>query len=232
MANTDRRKAVGLEEDRGVDINFWILPYGNMITIVMIFFLILYAYSYIISQKQYESTLVKIQEDLGRKMSEEELEQILMRQKELEKQRELEKLFKEAGLEEFATITEDEQRVRIVMKEPVLFDLGKAELKSGAHYALGKIASVLKVLPNEIAVEGYTDNVPIIGGEYRTNWELSTARAFNVIRYLVHYCGLNPRNLAGVGYGEYHPLYPNDTKEYRAANRRVEIVVIKSAGAS
>ena len=75
-------------------------------------------------------------------------------------------------------------------------------------------------------IEGYTDDVPMASGVYDTNWELSTARAVSVVRYLVEEENIDPNRLSAVGYGEYRPIVPNDSVENRAKNRRVNILII------
>lgn len=116
----------------------------------------------------------------------------------------------------------------ITMANDILFDSGKAKLKSESHSVLKKVASVIKEkLPDSnIGVEGHTDNVPIKYSGWKSNWELSAARATSVLHYLIDKCGLKPENLSAIGYGEYKPIDTNDTKVGRAKNRRVEIVIL------
>ncbi len=88
------------------------------------------------------------------------------------------------------------------------------------------VVELVKDTDNEMVVEGYTCNVPVRGdGKYKSNWELSAARAFSVVRYFTTQ-GIKPSELSAIGYGAYRPKYPNDTKENRAMNRRIEINVI------
>ena len=116
----------------------------------------------------------------------------------------------------------------ITMANDILFDSGKAKLKSSAHAALNKIASVLNetVPDRDIGVEGHTDNVPIKYSGWKSNWELATARATTVLHYLVESCDVAPQRLSAIGYGEYRPIDTNDNKEGRARNRRVEIIIL------
>ncbi|MFH0731975.1 MAG: flagellar motor protein MotB [Candidatus Omnitrophota bacterium] len=109
----------------------------------------------------------------------------------------------------------------------LLFDSGKAQIKDTGKDALSKVASILKntTPDNEIGIEGHTDNVPIKFSGYKSNWELSTARATEVLHYLVDNGGLNPEKLAATGYGEFRPVTSNDSDEGRQKNRRVEIVI-------
>lgn len=109
----------------------------------------------------------------------------------------------------------------------VLFDSGKAELKSKAQESLGKVVSVIqqKVPDRDIGIEGHTDNEPIKMSGWKSNWELSTARATSVLHFMETE-GVDPHHLVASGYGEYRPLGSNDTAEGRGRNRRVEIVIL------
>ena len=109
----------------------------------------------------------------------------------------------------------------------VLFDSGKADLKTQAQESLGKVASVIreKVADRGIGIEGHTDNEPIKVSGWKSNWELSTARATSVLHFLEQE-GVDPHHLVASGYGEYHPVTPNDSSEGRRKNRRVEIVIL------
>ncbi|MCD6256576.1 flagellar motor protein MotB [Candidatus Aerophobetes bacterium] len=114
--------------------------------------------------------------------------------------------------------------IRVSLASPILFELGKAELKQEIFPLLDEIAIILKKLPNEIVVEGHTDNLPIHTKRFPSNWELSAARAINVAKYLIKK-GVSPSRVGVVGYADSRPIYPNDTPEHRASNRRVEIFI-------
>jgi len=114
----------------------------------------------------------------------------------------------------------------ISLKEAGFFDSGSAKLKQDSILTLRGIAEGLQQYANRFRVEGHTDSVPIRSSEFRSNWELSTARATNVIHFLVESAGFSPNVLSAVGYGEFQPLVANDTPEQRAKNRRVDIVVL------
>ena len=90
----------------------------------------------------------------------------------------------------------------------------------------------LKTRPNEVRVEGNTDNVPIQNAQFPSNWELSAARATGVARYFVEDDGLAARRISALGYGEYRPKFPNDTDAHRAANRRVDVVILDTDAAT
>ncbi len=128
------------------------------------------------------------------------------------------------------TITQLKGKLTVNMVDRVLFDSGQAEVRTDGQKVLEKVGNILGgVADKDIRIEGHTDNVPIIGGlkrRYKTNWELSMARATAVARYLQDVAKVDPKRLAAAGYGEYRPLAPNDTPEQRAQNRRIEIVLV------
>ena len=109
----------------------------------------------------------------------------------------------------------------------VLFNSGKADLRSEGEDILKKVALVLRqeVSGNDIGVEGHTDNDPIKYSGWKSNWELSTARATSVLHYLVDSGSLDPENLSATGYGEYRPVASNATDKGKQENRRVEIII-------
>jgi len=108
----------------------------------------------------------------------------------------------------------------------MLFDSGKSDLKPRGMTLLDTLAERLRTMPNEIRVEGHTDNIPIATPLYPSNWELSSARATTVGRYLAEHSEIAPQRLIAAGYGEFRPVAPNDTREGRARNRRVDLVVL------
>ena len=119
-----------------------------------------------------------------------------------------------------------------LLSDKQLFDSGKADLKDGTKKILNEVYSQLKTRQNEVRVEGNTDNVPISNGQFPSNWELSSARATGVARYFVENDGLAPRRISALGYGEYRPKFANDTDEHRAANRRVDVVILDTDAAT
>ena len=122
----------------------------------------------------------------------------------------------------------DERGLVVRVLDRVLFDSGKAALRSEAHRVLAKVARVLKEEVNDqpIGVEGHTDNQPIRQSKWKDNWELSLARAQAVVNDLVHQQGLEPGRFSAIGRGEHQPIASNDTAAGRRQNRRVEIVVL------
>jgi len=127
------------------------------------------------------------------------------------------------------TISELKGKLTVNMVEAILFDSGKAEVKSEGLVVLGKVIEILKTVSDKsIRIEGHTDNKPIVGTltqRYPTNWELSAARAINVARYLQKQA-IEPANLSAAAFGEFKPVADNTTPEGRAKNRRIEIVLV------
>lgn len=126
-------------------------------------------------------------------------------------------------------ITQLKDKLTVNMVEKILFDSGSAVIKKNGKKVLDRVADILKgVKGQQIKVEGHTDNVPIgasIIEKFPTNWELSTARATTVVRYLQER-GIDPKLLSAEGYSEYQPVAQNDNDENRAKNRRIEIVLL------
>jgi len=123
-------------------------------------------------------------------------------------------------------LSEDSRGLTISLAEAGFFDPGSAVIDTKALPAVDSIAAILQPLASSIRVEGHTDNTPIHTPQFPSNWELSTARATFLLQYLISNGKISPRRLSAVGYGEYHPVAPNNTSEGRAANRRVDIVVL------
>ena len=115
----------------------------------------------------------------------------------------------------------------LVLRLPdfLLFDSGQAKLRPEAMPLLNKLASILKLIPNQIAIEGHTDNRPIHTSQFPSNWELSTARAASLVRYLVEDQHLEPQRCEAAGYGEYRPVADNRADKGRQSNRRVELII-------
>jgi chemotaxis protein MotB len=121
-------------------------------------------------------------------------------------------------------LTDLRGKMTVKMKDKILFSSGSATIGKDGKAALAAVAEVLRGIQGKVfRVEGHTDNVPLGRGAY-TNWELSTARALAVVRYLQDQ-GVDPTRLAAAGYGEFKPIAPNDTADGRSQNRRIEIVL-------
>lgn len=145
-----------------------------------------------------------------------------------EAKRNLEKRFEKEIREKELKLSLEEKGLVLRFVAEVFFDSGKAEIRPEAYPILDKVATFLKedVPDRNISVEGHTDNVPIKYSGWKSNWELSAARALSVLHYLVDEKGISPERIRATGYGEYQPIASNQTPEGRQRNRRVEIVVL------
>ncbi|MCZ2109839.1 MAG: OmpA family protein, partial [Dehalococcoidia bacterium] len=130
------------------------------------------------------------------------------------------------GLDGKIQVKSDATSITITLADNLLFASGSADLKPGSQDVLGEVSTVLQEIPNNLRIEGHTDNVPIANSEFASNWELSAARASRVLRFLAEQGGLNPSRLSLAGFADTRPVADNSTTEGRALNRRAEIVIV------
>lgn len=242
-----RRKAHG-----GVNTSSpaWMTTYGDMVTLLLTFFVMLFAMS-TIDKVKFEQIINSIQGSLGitytgNSINEDdlvstgdqpadELEELVKNAQHPEKDiDDIEKIYQQIkayitdnNLGDSVEITKEKPGLLIRFKENVLFDSGKADLKPHAKEILNNMALVFKDFNKYIRVEGHTDNVPIHNEDFDSNWELSGQRAANVVKYFIEKNGMDPERLMFSGYGEYHPVADNSTPEGRQKNRRVDVVILK-----
>jgi len=164
----------------------------------------------------------------GRRTDIEKISKLKNDLSELERaKQELEKRLKDEIGDKQVKVEMLEKGLVITFVAEVLFDSGKAQLRKDSTPKLDKVVNVLNttVADLNIGIEGHTDNQPIKRSGWKSNWELSTARALSVLHYLGQ-TGVNEPRMAATGYGEYRPVALNDTKDGRQKNRRVEIVIL------
>ncbi|OGR43248.1 MAG: hypothetical protein A2X35_07870 [Elusimicrobia bacterium GWA2_61_42] len=209
----------------------WAVTYGDLMSYLMIFFLMLFSFSVAKTDKtksrKYEESLANIQRSFGGKVDEKRLERAKAQENESELESNLKESVQASELSGLVQIQSNERKVKLVLTEGVLFGSGRADLKEPAKNVLAPIAAALKKTPNDILIEGHTDDVPIKGGKYASNWELSMARAYSVLQYMAEQ-GISAKQLAGIGYGEHRPVGDNANAEGRAKNRRIEISLMKT----
>lgn len=205
----------------------WLLTYADLITLLMAFFIVMYAMSSVDVGK-YRALASSLRGALaGNAFFELPLQGIQEQPQPLENLgQEMAGALAEMGLEGQAAVFRTERGIVISLYGAVLFDLGKAEIRPEATPVLDQVAAALSRVPNYVSVEGSTDDLPINTSMFPTNWELSVRRASTVVRYFIDRHGLDPRRFLAVGYGEYQPMFPNDSEANRARNRRVDIVVL------
>ena len=127
-------------------------------------------------------------------------------------------------------VTFTDNRLLVNMKDKMLFESGSAELSGTAVRVLRDVSRILASVPNQVQVEGNTDNIPISTEEFPSNWELSAARAASVV-HLMSRMGVSPGRLSAIGYGEHRPVADNDSETGRQKNRRVTLVIRGMEGA-
>jgi len=165
----------------------------------------------------------------GRRTDIEKIEELSKKIDELSQTRELlEQRLRQEIADKQVRLSRTEKGLVITFVADVLFDSGKSKIRPEAYPTLDKVVRVLieNVPENDIGIEGHTDNEPIKYSGWKSNWELSTARALSVLHYLIDEKGLSGQRVSAIGYGEYRPVASNDTKEGRQLNRRVEIVIL------
>lgn len=210
----------------------WMVTYGDIMTLLLTFFVLLMSYS-TIREEEFRRALASFQEALGLMPH----ERSMIRFEDIpavrlspaipahEIIRRIRHSIYAAGLKDTMKIEKEEEGIRITIQSPILFDSGKADLRSEASPVLDELISILKESPHTVVVEGHTDNVPINTARFPSNWELSTARAISVARRLFQDGNLLPGRFTVAGYGEFHPVSSNKTPEGRQENRRVEILL-------
>lgn len=215
------------DENKRLDTSdLWIVPYADFMTVLMIFFLMMYAFAVgYKSDHRFEQVIAGIQEEMGGSVNTELVQKMIEQEKTDQITSKFDETVQKLKLNNVVTITSTGDHIKVVFANPVLFGSGKAELKSESQELLHDLAqTILAVTDNEIVVEGHTDNVPLRGtGRYKSNWELSIARSMQVVNHLIGSEKLDPKRFASAGYGEFRPIVPNDSEEGRAQNRRIEI---------
>lgn len=139
-----------------------------------------------------------------------------------------EKLVTEANLEDIDVALTENQAIRVSVRGNLMFDLGKADLKPEYTSFLNKLAQIIATNNFKIEVAGHTDDFPVSNPVYPTNWELSSARASQVARFLIQSGKLEPARFSVIGFSSYHPTAPNTSLENRTRNRRVEIIITRN----
>jgi chemotaxis protein MotB len=139
----------------------------------------------------------------------------------------LNKLIADNNYSSSIQLEENERGITVHILDDVLFPPGMAILNESSKSVLTRLAEVIKSIPNDIRIEGHTDNTPINTARYPSNWHLSVDRALSTAYYLINQQGIDPDKVSIVGYSEYRPIAPNDSPAKRAKNRRVDLVILK-----
>lgn len=216
----------------------WLATYGDMVTLLLCFFVLLFSFATLDVQK-FEAIAQSMSGSLGvldsgTTVNLEPLVGSFPGDSPTDEDEEFRKLYEEMSeyireneLEASITLRLDERGLLVRFLDNVLFDSGKADLKPKAREIINKVADIIKENEKNVRIEGHTDNVPINTPRFPSNWELSTARAVNVVKYLIEVNGIEARRLSASGYSDQHPVDDNDTPEGRQKNRRVDMVILR-----
>lgn len=235
----------------------WLIPYSDLLTLLLALFIVLFA-SAQVDQKKFEQIRMSFndafsgnvsffegskkqpqvmdtpasttQETLVNATGQEKEQAFLRESAQLSQAKQvLDKYIRENGLTNQLETLLGNEGLMIVIKDTALFHSGSAELLPESQRFAGEIAKMLLPLTQKVAISGHTDNMPINTVEFPTNWDLSSKRALNFMKYLLAAePNLQPTRFNATGYGEYRPVMANNTEEGRAANRRVEVLVMRN----
>lgn len=238
------RKSSKKEKD---DTERWMLSYLDFITLLMIFFLMMYAISNVDSKKAQElarSLKIAFNQGSGQNViaisdstnsppdvvdsTNDPDDSSAETEKLSDIKEKVDDLVNNSELKGSVTTSIQERGLIISFNDNVFFNSGEAEIKPDWQSKLISISKILNGIDNYIHVEGHTDNVAINTNYFHSNWQLSAVRAANVVEFLISKGNVKPERLSSLGYGEYRPVQSNDTEEGRAANRRVDIVILNS----
>ena len=234
------RKKVNRDEPKGYE---WLATYSDCVTLLMTFFVLLYAMSSVDENKMralaqafrsvmageagdtileyslYNGDVPLIGGEIPTDTVDgEKIEESMYYQ--------VSKFVADHDLEAVVDIIESDLGVVIQLRDNILFETSKSDLRSESKEILDSISGLISSLNNNIVVEGHTDNRPINTAEFPSNWELSVDRAVNVVRYFVENGKIDPKRLSATGYGEFQPIVDNDTEENMEKNRRVNILIM------
>jgi len=225
----------------------WLLTYSDLITLLMIFFIVMYAMSNINTEK-YSKLAESLNSALAGDMQSinggqegtlvEKLDKntttVSAEAKPITSDDELVKvaamvtaMLQEKGLENQVSVTITDRGVVISLKDIVFFESGSTKIKPENSGTLVEIGRLIKAVDNYVRIEGNTDNDPIQNSTFSNNWDLSVMRASTVLDLIVTQSEFPPEKVSAIGYGEFRPQVPNDTDEGKAKNRRVDIVILK-----
>jgi len=209
----------------------WMTTYGDMMSLLLAFFILIVSFSSI-QESEFKKAMASLQRALGLLKSEMTVVKTINPDMYRPSPKRIEQMIKNIRREmrnlpqgtKNVSFDTTKQGVRVRISNPLLFDIGRANLKRNIYPVLDEVAAFLDSADFPVIIEGHTDNVPIYNEQFHSNWELSAARAVAVVEYFEE-TGLDPERFSAVAYSEYRPLESNETEEHRASNRRVEIFI-------
>ncbi|PKL82180.1 MAG: chemotaxis protein MotB [Ignavibacteriae bacterium HGW-Ignavibacteriae-3] len=209
------------------DKDRYLITYADLITLLLGLFIILYAISNIDGGK-YKNVVAAMGSYFGNESVVPRMpnSKIMANPKET-LSNELSRLIVENKYANSIQLEENERGITLHILDDILFPPGRADINGSSKLVLNRLAKVLKTIPNDIRIEGHTDNVPISTERYPSNWHLSVDRALSTAYYFINEEHISPDKVSIVGYSEYRPIASNDTPASRVKNRRVDLVILK-----
>jgi len=229
--NKRRRSDKSGGGDEGGGAPAWMTTFGDLMSLLLTFFILLVSFSSI-QMSEFKKAMGSLKGALGvlkyqksvtvsTKLNIPQLSGFVQKYTE-EKIEEIKDYIEENRISDQVQLSVTEDGISVRMLETIMFDLGKADLKSTAHPILNKVSELITNWPNQVRIEGHTDNLPIATAEFPSNWYLASARSINVIHYFEK-LGIDSKKMKSQSFGEVNPLVPNDSELNRGKNRRVEI---------
>ena len=215
----------------------WLLPYSDMLTLLLALFIVMFAMGQTDAGKfKQMSQQFNIIFAGGSGVMQQDGNSVIPMevspgQAEYDKMTEVKKMLEEEitkeGYSDKVKVELNSEGLEISIQDAVLFNTAEAEVKNNLSPLLVQISNLLQGLDNQVKVVGHTDNIPIKNDKFRSNWELSSMRAINVMNFIVSSGKISPDKVSIQAYGEYMPKFENTTEDGRAKNRRVEIIVVR-----
>ena len=215
----------------------WLLPYSDMLTLLLALFIVMFAMGQTDAGKfKQMSQQFNIIFAGGSGVMQQDGNSVIPMelspgQAEYDKMTEVKKMLEEEitkeGYSDKVKVELNSEGLEISIQDAVLFNTAEAEVKNNLSPLLVQISNLLQGLDNQVKVVGHTDNIPIKNDKFRSNWELSSMRAINVMNFIVSSGKISPDKVSIQAYGEYMPKFENTTDAGRAKNRRVEIIVVR-----
>ena len=222
----------------------WLTTYGDMVTLILTFFILLYSFS-TIDVIKFKKMLFSFKDAIGvvkggKTFEEDEaafsgqtMDEIGKSKKTtqeiMETAKRIQSILEQEGLKSNVSVTVSQRGVVVSIAEGLLFRSGEYEIRPEGKRVLAILTRIIKELPNDVSVEGHADKIPVrADGVVRDNWTLSALRAVRIVAYF-QTAGVSSRRLQAVGYGDTRPIMPNDTPEHRNMNRRADIVFLSES---
>lgn len=203
-------------------INRWVVSYADFVTMLLALFMVMYASMRVDNQK-----MAHFQARMQKTFA--GMTNVTKYQAEVKpgQSQHVEKLIKQnISQTKSLKLLRTDKGLVIRVNNTMLFDEGSSTIKPNAEKTLNDIINVLTKIDNPVIIEGHTDSTPIKNTKFPSNWELSTARATNIISYMMRSGKISPKRLCAVGYGEFMPIADNTSINGRMLNRRVDIIVL------